>query len=68
MQTGSADPLFLIDTVRVVEGTEREMERTLHREIGNHRRIRGEWYSLTGEEGGSMLAWFRIHYADHLAE
>ena len=68
LQTGCADPLFLIDTVRVVEGSEREMERTLHREIGAHRRIRGEWYALTADEGATVLAWFKIHYAESLEE
>ena len=68
LQTGSADPLFLIDTVRVVEGSERQMECLLHSEIGNHRRIHGEWYSLSAEEGATVLAWFRIHYAEVLAQ
>ena len=27
-----------------------------------HRRVHGEWFNATPEEGKEMLTWFEIHY------
>ena len=62
LQTASSDPLFLIESVNVGSADVREMERLLHREIGLHRRTRGEWFSISGEAGALLLQWFAIHY------
>ena len=62
LQTGSSDTLHLIETVAVPEGRVRELENTLHREIGAHRRVRGEWFAIDAAEGASLMQWFAIHY------
>ena len=62
LQTGSADPLFLVETVAVpVEGSARQFERSLHSEFA-HRRVRGEWFRCSAEEGARFLQWFEIRY------
>lgn len=61
LQTGSSDELFLVESVGVGESDVREMERILHREFA-HRRVRGEWFRCTPEEGARFLQWFEIHY------
>ena len=61
LQTGSADPLFLVESVSVPEDRVREYERVLHQEFG-HLRVRGEWFRCTPEQGAGYLTWFGIHY------
>jgi hypothetical protein len=61
LQTGSPDPLFLVESVSVGDRNVREMERLLHREFG-HLRARGEWFRCTPEQGAGYLTWFGIHY------
>lgn len=62
LQTGSADPLFLVETVAVPEaGSARHFERSLHAEF-SHLRVRGEWFRCTAEQGARFLQWFEIHY------
>lgn len=61
LQTGSADPLFLVESVSVGDADVREMERVLHREFG-HLRVRGEWFNCSPEDGALFLSWFSIHY------
>lgn len=61
LQTGSGDTLVLVESVRVGELSVREMEQLLHKEF-SHRRVRGEWFRCTPEEGVSYLQWFEIHY------
>lgn len=60
LQTGSSSRLELVHSV-LVEGDVREMERLLHREFG-HKRVRGEWFACTAEEGVNFLQWFEIRY------
>lgn len=62
LQTASSDPLFLIESVAVGDRDVRLMERELHREIGRHRRVRGEWFAIDPKEGALLLQWFSIHY------
>jgi hypothetical protein len=64
LQTGSADPLFLLETVAVPEHRVRELERVLHAEIGQYRRLHGEWFDISGEQGCALLTWFAIHYVE----
>lgn len=64
LQTGSADPLFLLETVSVPEHRVRELEKILHAEIGSYRRVRGEWFDISAEQGCALLTWFGIHYAE----
>lgn len=61
LQTGSADELYLVESVSVGDQDVREMERLLHREF-SHRRARGEWFNCSPEEGVRYLQWFAIHY------
>lgn len=62
LQTGSADPLFLIETVSVPQDRVRELETVLHSEIGLHRRVRGEWFAIDSASAANLMTWFRIHY------
>ena len=62
LQTGSSEELHLIESVDVPPDRVRELERVLHREIGTHRRVRGEWFAIDAGEGASLLQWFAIHY------
>lgn len=64
LQTGSSDTLHLIETVGVPRHRVRELERVLHKEIGMHRRVRGEWFAVDAEEGASLLQWFAIRYSE----
>ena len=64
LQTGSADPLFLLETVSVPEHRVRELERVLHAEIGQYRRVRGEWFDISAEQGCALLTWFAIRYVE----
>ena len=64
LQTGSSDTLHLIETVSVPENRVRELERVLHAEIGMHRRVRGEWFSIDAAEGASLMQWFAIRYSE----
>lgn len=64
LQTGSADPLFLIECISVPEDRARELEAQLHAEIGQHRRLHGEWFDISAEQGCALLTWFGIHYAE----
>ena len=61
LQTGSSDLLVLLETVPVGDRSVREMERLLHREFA-HLRSRGEWFSISPEDGVAFLQWFSIHY------
>lgn len=61
LQTGSADPLFLIETVCVGSSDVSAMERLFHQEFG-HLRVRGEWFRCSAETGAGYLQWFEIHY------
>jgi hypothetical protein len=61
LQTGSADPLFLVETVDCGSRDVREMERVLHSEF-HHLRVRGEWFRCSPEEGARYLRWFEIRY------
>ena len=62
LQTGSSEELFLIESISVPADRVRELERLLHREIGLHRRVRGEWFAVDAETGAGLLTWFGIHY------
>ena len=62
LQTGSSEELFLIESLAVPQDRVRELERTLHREIGSYRRTRGEWFDIDAATGASLLTWFGIHY------
>ena len=62
LQTGSSEELFLIESLSVPRDRVRELERELHREIGLHRRTRGEWFDIDAEKGANLLTWFGIHY------
>ena len=61
LQTGSSEDLVLLETVSVGDRSVREMERLLHREFA-HRRVRGEWFDISPEDGVAFLQWFSIHY------
>ena len=63
LQTGSGTALKLVHSVRVEDaGLIREYERVLHREIGLHRRVRGEWFAIDPLTARDLLTWFEIHY------
>ena len=68
LQTGSGETLRLIETLAVEADRVRELERLLHTEIGLHRRVRGEWFSISGEEGAQLMAWFEIRYLSPCSE
>lgn len=62
LQTGSSSSLSLVHSIPVdCDLDVRVLERTFHREYA-HRRVRGEWFRCTCEEGQEMLTWFEIHY------
>jgi hypothetical protein len=46
LQTGNSGALSLVHIVSVDPLRIREYERILHREIGSHRRLKGEWFSI----------------------
>lgn len=63
LQTGSGSQLHLVHSVLVEEDhLIREYERVLHREIGLHRRVRGEWFDIDEDTARDLLTWFEIHY------
>ena len=60
LQTGNAKKLNIIETIHI-DGDVVKLEKKLHREYA-HRRVHGEWFNATPEEGKEMLSWFEIHY------
>ncbi|MDA9993289.1 GIY-YIG nuclease family protein [bacterium] len=63
LQTGNPNNLQLIDTILVEEKEVRNLEKTLHKEYA-HKRVKGEWFNATPEDGKVMLGWFEIHYVN----
>jgi hypothetical protein len=62
LQTGNSGALSLVHIVSVDPLRIREYERILHREIGSHRRLKGEWFSIDSVMAKDLLLWFEIHY------
>ena len=62
LQTGNSGALSLVHSVSVDPLRIREYERILHREIGSHRRLKGEWFSIDSVIAKDLLLWFEIHY------
>ena len=62
LQTGSSSQLELVHSV-LVEGDVCvvHLERSLHGEYA-HKRVRGEWFRCSREEGQLWLTWFEIRY------
>lgn len=62
LQTGNSEVLTLLETIAVEQSDRiRWLERSLHAEF-SHRRVRGEWFRCSAEEGVNFLRWFEIHY------
>lgn len=62
LQTGSSSDLRLLKCVSVCETQVRYLEAELHREIGLHRRVRGEWFDCDPQLAESLMSWFEIKY------
>jgi len=64
LQTGSSGALQLVESVAVPAHSVRELEKLLHREIGLHRRLKGEWFSIDSSQARLLMQWFAIRYCD----
>ena len=62
LQTGNSSSLELLETVSVPPHCVRELEVLLHREIGLHRRLKGEWFEIDAQSARALLSWFEIRY------
>lgn len=62
LQTGSSSQLELVHSIPVDPQRVRELERLLHREIGLHRRVKGEWFTIDSHSAKKLLLWFEIRY------
>jgi hypothetical protein len=62
LQTGNSANLVLVHCVSIDSSRIHEYERILHKEIGLHRRLKGEWFSIDSTLAKSLLLWFEIHY------
>lgn len=63
LQTGHSSQLTVIHSVAVKDHTRiRALEQQLHREIGLHRRVRGEWFAISDSQACALLTWFEIRY------
>lgn len=63
LQTGHAAPLKVFHQVAFPAQNTRLVEQILHREL-NHKRIRGEWFSLTIEQAIAEVDFALIRYGD----
>jgi Meiotically up-regulated gene 113 len=62
LQTGNGLALELVHSIPVDPQRVRELERLLHREIGLHRRVKGEWFTIDSHSAKNLLTWFEIRY------
>ena len=62
LQTGNSAALSLVHSIQVDPLRVRELESLLHREIGSHRRLKGEWFSIDSVTAKNLLLWFEIRY------
>ena len=63
IQTGNPEKLYIHHTEPVNPKIVMIMERAIHREL-NHKKQKGEWFSLTPEEARDFVIFFNIRYAD----
>ncbi len=61
LQTGNPNKLKIIEKILVEEDKVRNLEKQLHKDYA-HKRVNGEWFRVTPEEGKDILGWFEIHY------
>jgi hypothetical protein len=40
------------------------LESQLHREIGSHRRLKGEWFSIESSVARELMQWFEIYHCN----
>lgn len=62
LQTGNSSVLELVHSISVDCLCIRDLERELHREIGLHRKLKGEWFLIDSVTAKNLLLWFEIRY------
>ncbi len=63
LQTGHPEKLIIHHTEPVNPKIVKIMEKTIHREL-NHKKKKGEWFSMTPQEAKEYVQFFGIRYGD----
>jgi hypothetical protein len=64
LQTGNSNSLELVYSISVDVVGIQLLESQLHREIGSHRRLKGEWFSIESSIARELMQWFEIHHCN----